>query len=237
MNTIIKAPFPFKKEKIDHKLPEFSHPYVTIDVLIFTIENDELKILLVKRDREPFKGEYALPGGFVRIDESLEDTIGRKLEEETGVKNVYLEQLYTFGEPKRDPRERVITVAYFALIPRQRLIIRSATDKREARFFSVKKLPQLAFDHRKIVLYGMERLKAKAGYSNIAFGLLPEVFKLSELQKVYEIILDHKLDKRNFRKKMQALGILQSTGEKEMDGAHRPALLYKFKNREIVIID
>lgn len=216
---------------------KFERPSVSVDVLIFTIEDNQLKLVLVKRAYEPFKDSWAIPGGFVRIDESVDEAARRELSEETGVKDVYLEQLYTFGDPKRDPRARVITVAYFALAPRENLKLASSGDAEEVGLFSVSQLPALAFDHQKIVSLGLERLRAKMSYSNIAFGLLPNKFRLSQLQQVYEVILGHPLDKRNFRKKIDSLGLLEATGEKELEGAHRPAMLYRFKNKEVVFFD
>lgn len=210
---------------------------MSVDVLIFTIQGEDLKTILVKRGVEPFKGMWAIPGGFVRSGESLEEAAIRELSEETGVKNVYLEQLYTFGDPKRDPRTRVITVAYFALIPSERVKLHATTDVSDAQWFSVKNLPQLAFDHKKIIKYAKDRIKSKIEYTNIVHGLLPNKFRLSELQKVYEVILGKELDKRNFRKKMISLGLLEATGDKEIEGAHRPAMLYRFKTREVVFFD
>lgn len=150
---------------------------------------------------------------------------------------MYLEQLYTFGDPDRDPRTRVITVTYLALSENKDWKLRSSGDVSESCFFSVNKLPELAFDHKKIINYGIERLRNKLGYSNIAFGLLPDKFTLTELQKVYEIILGTQLDKRNFRKKMLSIDILKSTDKKSSGGAHRPALLYSFKKKEVINID
>lgn len=213
----------------------FERPSVTVDVLIFTIRDEDLKVLLIKRVEWPFKGFWAIPGGFVGIKESLEDAAKRKLAEETGVKNIYLEQLYTFGEPDRDPRTRVITVAYFALVPVSTIKFAKISDN--ISWFSTKSLPKLAFDHRKIIKYALERIKSKIEYTNIVYSLLPNKFRLRELQKVYETILGHKLDKRNFRKKMGSLGLLEKTGEKEMEGAHRPAMLYKFNKREVIFFD
>lgn len=210
---------------------------VTVDVLIFTIQDNRLKIILVKRGIKPFKGMWAIPGGFVKEEEGLDDAAFREMAEETGVKDVYLEQLYSFGDPKRDPRGRVITVAYFALIPSDPIKLKATADVTEAEWFPVNKLPKLAFDHKKIIDYAIERLKNKIEYSNIAHGLLPNRFRLSELQKVYEIILGHKLDKRNFRKKMLSLGLLKETGERELEGAHRPAMLYQFKTKDIIFLD
>lgn len=216
---------------------KFEKPSVTVDLLVFTVDRDDLKIILVKRGIEPFKNMWALPGGFVGIGETLEAAAKRELYQETGVEDVYLEQLYTFGDPKRDPRTRVITVSYFALIPSENIKLHPTTDVSDAKWFSIKKLPKLAFDHEKILRYGVERLRSKVGYSNVVFGLLPKKFRLSELQKVYEVILGQNLDKRNFRKRMLSLGLLKSTGKKEVEGAHRPAMLYEFKSREVVLFD
>lgn len=213
----------------------FKNPALTVDILIFSIQNNELNIVLVKRDTEPYKNAWALPGGFVRIDESLDGAVKRVLEDKAGISDMYVEQLFTFGEVSRDPRSRVVTVSYFALVPNHKLEINK--DSGDVKLFSVNKLSNLAFDHKKIIEYGVERLKAKIGYSNIAFGLLPKHFRLSDLQKVYEIILSQKVDKRNFRKKMLSLGLLKSTGKKELEGAHRPAMLYEFKNKEVVFFD
>ncbi len=215
----------------------FKRPSVAVDVLIFSVSGKKLKIILVKRGVEPFKSIWALPGGFVGINESLENAAKRELMQETGVQDVYLEQLYTFGDPNRDPRERVITVVYFALIPSERIKLHATTDVTDAAWFPIDQLPKLAFDHKKIINLGIERLKSKIGYSNIVYGLLPSKFRLSELQGVYEVILGQKLDKRNFRKRMLSLGLLRATGEKEIEGAHRPAMLYQFKSREIVLFD
>lgn len=212
-------------------------PSVTVDVLIFTVQEGDLKIILVKRAIEPYKGSWAIPGGFVRKNESLEDAALRELSEETGVKDVYLEQLYTFGDPKRDPRGRVVTVAYFALMPAEHLELKGTTDVSAAKWFPVNELPKLAFDHQQIVEYALERLRTKIQYSNITHGLMPDEFRLSELQSVYESILGEKLDKRNFRKKILSLGLLSPTGKMEVEGAHRPAMLYKFKTKEIILWD
>ncbi len=216
---------------------EYELPGVTVDLVIFTVNKDALKVMLVKRAEEPFSGDWSLPGGFLKIGESLEDAALRVLEEKTGVKEVYLEQLYTFGEPDRDPRARVITVTYFALIPWKRLVTPESQKVIGVTWQSVERLPKLAFDHKEIVSYAVERLRAKAGYSNIVYGLLPEQFRLSDLQKMYEVILNKKLDKRNFRKRMLAAGLLQETGRKDVAGAHRPAMLYRFKKMEIAFLD
>jgi 8-oxo-dGTP diphosphatase len=167
----------------------------------------------------------------------LEDAALRVLKEKAGVENVYVEQLYTFGDPNRDPRARVITVTYFALIPWKNLIEPPSDKVSDRVWTSANQLPELAFDHRKIVECAVRRLRAKASYSNIVYGLMPRQFRLSELQRMYEIIINDTLDKRNFRKRMLATGLLQETGRKDTAGAHRPAMLYKFKKMEIAFLD
>jgi 8-oxo-dGTP diphosphatase len=219
------------------KYLDYEHPAVTVDLVIFTVNDDMLKVMLVKRAEDPFADCWAIPGGFLKTSESLEDAALRVLKEKAGVENVYVEQLYTFGDPKRDPRARVITVSYFALIPWKNLIQPESDKVTDLMWASVDHLPKLAFDHKEIVQYGVQRLRAKASYSNIVYGLMPRQFSLSELQKIYEIILNHKLDKRNFRKRILATGLLQETGKKNAAGAHRPAMLYKFKKMEIAFLD
>jgi 8-oxo-dGTP diphosphatase len=206
----------------------FERPLVTVDLVIFTVRDGKLKLLLVERGEPPYEGMWALPGGFVRPNESLEETARRELAEETGVRDIYLEQLYTFGEPGRDPRARIVTVAYFAIIAADRQMLRASADAADADWFAISRLPRLAFDHERIVEYAVERLRNKLEYSTVGFQLLPEHFTLSELQQVYEVILDKDLDKRNFRKKVLSLGVIQETGETKMDGIHRPARLYRF---------
>ncbi len=213
---------------------EYARPSVTVDVLVFTILEARLKVALVKRGVEPFKGRWALPGGFVHIDESLDDAARRELDEEAGICDVFLEQLYTFGEVARDPRTRVITVAYYALVPGERINLVASTDAIDAQWFAIDALPSLAFDHNVILKTGLERLKSKLQYSNIAYGLLPARFRLSDLQKVYEIISGRALDKRNFRKKMLSLDIVEATKFVDTSGAHRPAQLFRFKKRKTV---
>src|SRR5260221_11539430 len=207
---------------------KYERPSVTVDVVMMSLRQRDLQVLLIKRRSWPFEGMWAIPGGFVNIDESLETAAKRELQEETGVEDVYLEQLYTFGDPGRDPRTRVITVVYFALLNSDHLQVRAADDAVEVGWFSVYHLPPLAFDHAQILNYALERLRGKLEYTRIAFNLLPEEFTLRELQRVYEIILHRTLDKRNFRKKILATGILEDTGAKKMEGTHRPARLYRF---------
>ena len=215
----------------------FEQPGVTVDLAIFTVNVETLKVLLAKRAEEPFAGRWSLPGGFLKTGESLEAAAQRVLQEKTGVREVYLEQLYTFGQPDRDPRSRVITVSYFALIPWTNLEKPASEKVSTLDWFPVDEVPLLAFDHNEILAYAVERLRAKAGYSNIVYGLLPTRFRLSDLQKIYEIILNEELDKRNFRKKMLATELLKETGQKDQAGAHRPAMLYQFKKKKIVYFD
>ena len=208
----------------------YPHPAVTTDIVIFTIRQDELKVLLIKRALPPHRNQWALPGGFIKLEESLEEGAKRELQEETGVTGVYLEQLYTFGRPNRDPRERVITVAYYALIPSDELEPKAASDAENVSWFGLKELPDLAFDHKRILKMAHERLVAKLDYSTIAFQLMPTQFTLSELQQVYEVILREQIDKRNFRKRILSLNLIKETGKERKAGAHRPAKLYSAKN-------
>jgi 8-oxo-dGTP diphosphatase len=212
----------------------YPHPAVTADVVLFTLRESELQLLLIRRGGEPFAGSWALPGGFLEIDEDLERCAQRELEEETGIAGVYLEQLYTFGTPGRDPRERVISVAYYALAPSDGLVLRPASDAADVRWFPIGQLPPLAFDHAEIIRLAHQRLVAKLDYSTIAFQFLPETFTLSQLQAVYETLLDAELDKRNFRKWARALDQIEETGELRRRGSHRPARVYRLKNRERV---
>jgi 8-oxo-dGTP diphosphatase len=209
----------------------YPHPAVTTDVVIFTIREQKLELLLIKRSGPPYKGKWALPGGFVNPDEDLERCALRELEEETGISGVYLEQLYTFGKPQRDPRERVISVAYYALAPSGTLQVRAASDAAKVAWFPFDELPQLAFDHQEIVSVAHQRLAAKLDYSTIVFQFMPEKFTLGELQAVYEIARGEALDKRNFRKWILALDRIEETGETRREGNHRPAKLYRTKSR------
>ncbi len=206
---------------------DFPKPSVTVDVVIITLRGEELQVLLVKRDLAPYKGRWAIPGGFVHISESLEAAARRELREETGVTDVYLEQLYTFGDPGRDPRGRVISVAYIALVPAP-LTVEAGSDAREARWWPLKELPALAFDHDKIVQLALTRLRYKIEYSAVGFRLMPEGFTLSELQRAYEIILGEPLDKRNFRRRIIEAGIIEPTDDRRT-GEGRPAQLYRFR--------
>ena len=203
---------------------------VTVDVVIMTIVKDELKVLLVKRVNEPFKGRWSIPGGFIRLSENLDDAALRVLKEKTNVQNIYLEQLYTFGDPLRYPNSRVITCAYFALLRAEdiELQIKNKEEVSEVQWHSVSNLPPLAFDHKEIIEYSLKRTRERLELCPVAFQLLPKKFTLTELQKSYELILKTKLDKRNFRKKMLSQNILRELNEYTKTNSKRPAQLYSF---------
>ena len=206
--------------------------YITADAVVFTILNKELKILLIKRKKEPFKGKFALPGGFVELDENLEQAAKRELEEETGVKDIFLKKLHAFGDVGRDPRGRIVTIPFLALIEGEKIKLHATSDAEFAKWRPVYNLPQLGFDHKKIIDDALKHLRAEIQNTNIAFQIMSEKFTLSELQQAYEIILDKKLDKRNFRKKLRELNLLEELFETKMEGAHRPAKLYSFKEKK-----
>lgn len=207
------------------------HPAVTVDCVVFGFDEADLKLLLIKREADPFKGTWALPGGFVRPTEDLDEAAKRELAEETGIGRLYLEQLYTFGDPHRDPRERVISVAYYALVKLADYSLKAASDAVDVAWFPVIELPKLAFDHDKIVEVALRRLKAKVQYEPIGFELLPEKFTLGELQRLYETVLEQALDKRNFRKKILGTELLDGLDEYQQDVSHRAAQYYRF-NRQ-----
>ncbi len=207
---------------------EYPHPAVTADIVIFAMHENDLKVLLIQRKNAPYKDCWAIPGGFVEIDEDIDTGARRELEEETGVKNVFLEQLYTYGAPKRDPRERVITVAYYSLVNLSDHPVRAGSDALNACWFPVNSPPKLAFDHKEILNTAFKRLQGKALYAPIVFELLPKKFKLPQLQHVFEVILERKLDKRNFRKKILGTGMLTEVAGFDKSEQRRPAKLYRF---------
>jgi len=208
----------------------YERPSVTVDVVIFTLQDRELHVLLVKRKHWPFEGRWAIPGGFVNMDESLEQAARRELEEETGIRDIYVEQLYTFGEPKRDPRTRVISVAYIALVRADMQTLRVSEESTDVRWFPVRLLPgPLAFDHDSILATALARLRSKLEYTTLAFQLLPEVFSILELKHIYEMILgEGKLDKGNFYRKIKDANLLEDTGMRR-EGRGRPTTLYRFR--------
>ena len=211
---------------------EYPRAALAVDCVVFGLDETDLKVLLIQRKLQPYQHTWALPGGFVRINETLDEAARRELEEEAGVTDVYLEQLYTFGALDRDPRERVVAVAYYALAKLSDHRIRAATDAMGVGWFGLDDLPKLAFDHTDIVLRAHERLRGKVRYAPVGFELLPPRFSLTQLQRMYEIILGKELDKRNFRKKILAMDLLVETDEYEQGVRHRAARLYRFDRRK-----
>lgn len=205
---------------------KYPRPSVTADAVVFGVDAAVLRVLLIQRKAAPFKGSWALPGGFVQMGESLDDAARRELQEETGIAPTHLEQLYTFGEPNRDPRGRVITVAYVAMVRPDQHPATAGSDASLAQWFPVDALPDLAFDHRTVVEVAVARIRGKLRFAPIGFGLLPETFTLGDLQDLYETILGRGIDTSNFRKKVLTLGVLKREGERR--GQHRPAPLYSF---------
>ncbi len=214
-------------------MPKFRPPTLTMttDIAIFTIRDDRLEILLIQRGNPPFQGSWALPGGLVDEDEDLDVCARRELEEETGVTDVSLEQLHTFGAPRRDPRGRYVTVAYYTLVRPDRLKPKAASDAANVRWFAVDELPTLAFDHAEIIAMARRRLRARLDESADAFGFRPETFTLEELRVVDEIVCNERLDPRSFRRRVLALGLVEETGETRT-GTGRPARLYRARRRE-----
>jgi 8-oxo-dGTP diphosphatase len=212
---------------------DYPRPALTVDCVIFGLDESlRLKVLLIQRGHDPFKDCWALPGGFVDMDEPLDTAAARELEEETGVKDLFIEQLYTFGTLKRDPRGRVVTVVYYSLVNLTKHKIEPHSDAKAVKWFPIDELPALAFDHADIMTIAIERLRGKVRYQPIGFELLPETFTLTQLQKLYESILGLKeLNKRNFRTKILKMNILKE--DSILRGvAHRPAQLYRFDKKQ-----
>ncbi|WP_299009337.1 NUDIX domain-containing protein [uncultured Tenacibaculum sp.] len=205
---------------------------VAVDAVVFGYQQKELSVLLIKRGIEPFKGAWALPGGLVLENESLEHAVERELLEETGVTIDYLEQLYTFGTPKRDPRNRVISVTYFGLVSPNHFKISANTDAAEVQWFPIHELPKLAFDHTRILTTALQRLQNKINYQPIGFELLKKEFPFSDLENLYQTILNQKIDRRNFRKKIMSFGILTETDKIHQPSSGRPAKLFKFNAKK-----
>ncbi|MFA5962070.1 MAG: NUDIX domain-containing protein [Parcubacteria group bacterium] len=215
---------------------KYKFAVIAVDVVIFTIIDNELQVLLIKMKKKPFEKYWAAPGGLVGPEESTNDAAKRILLEKTGLGDVYLEQLYTFGEVDRDPFGRVVSVAYFALIPWGNLDLKTTEEYAGVQWFPISKFPALAYDHAEIIATAIGRLKAKLEYTNIAYGLLSETFALSELQNIYQIILQKKLDKRNFRKRILSLGIVKKSGKQRKGLPSRPADLYTFTQKKASMI-
>lgn len=201
---------------------------ITVDTVILTIKNNALQVLLVKREKEPFIGKWAIPGGYVRMSENLEQAAVRVLKERTNVDNVYLEQLYTFGDPLRHPTSRVITCVYFALV-RYEDVKSMVSNDGEVAWYSVDEMPALAFDHKEIIDYTRRRIRLSLRSCPVAYQLLKEKFTLTEMQKVYELIMGKELDKRNFRKKVLGTEGLIELDEFTKASSKRPARLYQYK--------
>ncbi len=207
---------------------QYPRPAVSVDCALFGFEQEKLQVLLIQRDRDPFAGHWALPGGFLEMDETLEQAAKRELEEETGVRDVYLEQICAFSEVDRDPRGRVITIAYFALVKPSAFQVAADSDARDASWFPIEHLPPLAFDHDKILKASLESLQNRVKQKPLGFELLPKKFTLSQLQQLYEAILQRSFDRRNFRKKILSFGILVDLEERQKGVAHRAARLFRF---------
>ncbi len=214
---------------------KYPRPALAVDCVIFgydhRLEESDLQILLIERKLVPFKGKWALPGGFVQMNETLDAAAVRELKEETGMEKVYIEQLYTFGALDRDPRGRVLSVAYIALVNLEKHNLKAGTDAEAAEWFSLNKLPALAFDHKIIVKTAVERLRGKVRYQPVGFELLPDEFTFSELQNLYETVLERTFDKRNFRKKIESYGLLIDTGGMRRGKPNRAAKLYRFDSK------
>jgi 8-oxo-dGTP diphosphatase len=204
---------------------------MTVDDVIFVLKEDQLQVLLINRVNEPFQHTWALPGGFLATDETTAEAARRILHDKAGVSDVYVEQLYTFDGLERDVRGHIPTVAYYALVPEDKLKIANGGRTQQPTLYPVAELPALAFDHDTIIDYALSRLRSKLEYTNVAFSLLPPKFTFHQLQKLYETVLGHTLDKRNFRKKFASLELIEATGEKTGGGRHRPAELYRFKSQ------
>lgn len=199
---------------------------VTSDVVVFTIENGLLKVLVIRRNEQPYINSQSLPGGFIWQDETAAQAALRVLKDKTRVQNVFIEQLCTFDDSSRDPRGRIVSIAHFALVPAEKL--RASKLVTNAKLLPISQATDLAFDHDDILSYAIKRLRTKLGYSNIAYSLLPKLFTLSQLQEIYEVILGHSVDKRNFRKKILSLGIIEPTSQQLTGRKHRPARLFRF---------
>ncbi|MBB6428927.1 NUDIX hydrolase [Algisphaera agarilytica] len=210
---------------------DYPRPALTTDCVVFGLDQEELMVLLIQRASDPYAQRWAFPGGFVEVGETIDHAARRELEEETGLRDVFLEQLYTFGNPDRDPREHVISVAYYALVNLHDHRVQAATDACDAAWFAVDDVPPLAFDHATILDTALERLRGKVRYQPIGFELLPDKFPLRKLQHLYETVLGRSLDKRNFRKKILSMGVLKELTEVERDVSHRAARLYRFDKK------
>jgi 8-oxo-dGTP diphosphatase len=219
------------------ELKEIYGPAVAVDTVLFCIDQKKLKVLLIKINQGPYAGKWALPGGLVQLNETLDEAAKRVLFQKTNIGDIHLEQLYSFGDLTRDSRGRIVSVAYFALVPdSQTYSLKTMDYYDQISWKEIDLLPALAFDHKKIIEYALERLQSKLEYTNIVYSLLPKQFTLTQLQFVYEIITGQPVDKRNFRKKIIGLNLVKSTGKVQKYEAHRPAELYQFTQRKLIEI-
>ena len=209
---------------------KYPHPAVTSDCVIFGFDGVAIKVLLIQRGIEPYKDKWAFPGGFMQIDETVEECAKRELEEETGLKTTSVEQFYTFSDVNRDPRERVITVAHYALVRLEE--VKGGDDAMSAQWFAMNEIPSLAFDHDRILRMAVNRLKERICFEPIGFELLPEIFTMSALQNLYEAILEMKFDRRNFYNKMLKLGILSEAEERPKNASRRTPIKYRFNAKK-----
>ena len=220
------------KKDLQKAIQKYKVPVVAVDMLILSIIDKKLCVVLISMKKKPFEGSWAVPGGIILKDEHIDDAARRHLEQKTNVKDVFLDQLYTFGAPNRDPFGRVVSVAYYALIPHDKVSLKTTDRYGGIEWFPVDKLPKMAYDHKDIIKMATKRLQSKLTYSNIMYSLLPKEFTLAELRTSYETILKRTFDKRNFRKKVLSLDMLIETDKKQVGVPNRPAKLYKFKNRK-----
>lgn len=215
----------------------FKYAILATDVVVFTIIDEALHVLLIKTNKAELKGKWALPGGLISGDEDLEESARKHLAVKTGIKDMYIEQLQTFGDPRRDPFGRVVSVAYVGLVPSDKFTLSTTGEYEGIEWHKISDLPKLAYDHEEIIAVGLDRLRSKLTYTNIVQGLLPKQFTLTQMQGVYELILNKKIDKRNFRKKILSLDLVKETKNVQSGGAHRPAQLYTFKSLKPIIVE
>ena len=207
---------------------EYPRPAITVDCVIFGFAENQLKILLTKRNIEPYLGEWALPGGFIGMDETADECACRKLKEEAGLEDIYMEQLYTFSAVDRDPRYRVVSIAYYALVKSTDCVLHAGSDIADIQWFSLENAPPLAFDHKEITAAAVERLRGKISYQPLGFELLPEKFTLPDLRRIYEAILQRSLDRWNFSKKILKTGLLIDHSGTQKNRSRRTAIIYSF---------
>lgn len=217
---------------LDYK--KYEYAVIATDTVLLALDDNKLKVLLVKMNKAPFEGMWAVPGGLVRGDESVDDSAQRVLREKTGIKKAYIEQLFTFGKLDRDPFGRVVSIAYLGLIPEINVEIKTSTEHGEIKWFDVTYLPKLAYDHLEVIQTALKRLRSKFEYTNIIFQLLPKEFTMKEMQTAYELIREEKIDKRNFQKKVFALNLVRKLDKKTLGLAHRPATIFVAQDEGVV---